>query len=67
MNVYIYSDESGVFDHVHNKYFVFGGLIILGEEAKNEWTHKYAKVDHTKDTTKDTAIKFYTDQNYKCE
>ena len=29
--------------------------------------HKYAKVDHTKDTTKDAAIKFYTDQNYKCE
>ncbi len=47
MNVYIYSDESGVFDHVHNKYFVFGGLIILGEEAKNEWTHKYAKVEDT--------------------
>ena len=23
MDVYIYSDESGVFDYVHNDYFVF--------------------------------------------
>ena len=28
--------------------------------------HKYAKVDHTKDTTKEEALKFYQDLNYKC-
>ncbi len=28
--------------------------------------HKYAKVDHTKDTTKDQALQFYKDLNYKC-
>lgn len=47
MNIYIYSDESGVFDHVHNEYFVFAGLIIVGEESKTEWSHKYANVENT--------------------
>ncbi len=47
MNIYIYSDESGVFDHIHNKYFVFGGLIIIGDTSKGEWSHKYANVENT--------------------
>ena len=25
MDIYIYSDESGVFDYLHNDYFVFAG------------------------------------------
>ena len=29
--------------------------------------HKYASVDHTKDTTKDEALKFYTDLKYICQ
>ena len=33
MNIYVYSDESGVFDKEHNDYVVFGGLILLGTEA----------------------------------
>ena len=28
MEIYVYSDESGVFDKVHNELFVFGGLIL---------------------------------------
>ena len=47
MNIYIYSDESGVFDVRHNDYFVFGGIIIIGDEAKKVWTHKYANVENT--------------------
>lgn len=42
MNIYIYSDESGVFDKVHNDIFVFGGLILLGTEEKNVASRKYA-------------------------
>ena len=38
MNIYIYSDESGVFDKEHNDYFVFGGLIFLGIEIGQEST-----------------------------
>jgi hypothetical protein len=45
MNIYVYSDESGVFDKVHNDYFVFGGLILLGTEDKEEWSRKYSHVE----------------------
>lgn len=41
MDIYVYSDESGVFDKTHNKFFVFGGLIILGKESKDEWSRRY--------------------------
>lgn len=34
MNIYIYSDESGVFDKEHNDYFVFGGLIFWEQKTK---------------------------------
>lgn len=42
MNIYVYSDESGVFDKVHNACFVFSGLIILGNEEKEIWSRKYS-------------------------
>lgn len=45
MNIYIYSDESGVFDRTHNNLFVFGGLIILGSDAKEVWSRKYAAAE----------------------
>ena len=37
MNLYVYSDESGVFDCEHNDYFVFGGVILIGQELNEEW------------------------------
>lgn len=45
MNIYIYSDESGVFDYIHNKYFVFGGLIILGNQEKETASRKYKALE----------------------
>ena len=45
MNIYIFSDESGVFDKEHNDYFVFGGLILLGKEEKENWSRKYSSVE----------------------
>lgn len=45
MNIYVYSDESGVFDKMHNDFFVFGGLILLGTEDKENWSRKYASVE----------------------
>jgi len=45
MNIYIYSDESGVFDKAHNDLFVFGGLILLGTEEKNVASRKYAHAE----------------------
>lgn len=34
MNLYIYSDESGVFDKIHNNFYVYGGIICLNKEQK---------------------------------
>lgn len=45
MNIYIYSDESGVFDYIYNKYYVFAGVIILGDEEHDYWRRKCATVE----------------------
>jgi len=41
MNIYVYSDESGVFDRVHNDVYVFGGVVFLGKEEKDIGSRKY--------------------------
>ena len=41
MNIYVYGDESGVFDKRHNDFFVFGGLIFLSKESKDAETRKF--------------------------
>lgn len=46
MNIYVYSDESGVFDKAHNEFFVFGGLIILGNDEKEIWSRKYSAAEN---------------------
>ena len=58
MNIYIYSDESGVFDKEHNDYFVFGGLILLGTEDKEIWSRKYSCVEKTLRKTKGVANEY---------
>ena len=39
MNIYVYSDESGV--------FVFAGLICIGTNEKEIWSRKYSAVEKT--------------------
>lgn len=41
MDLFIYSDESGVFDKEHNEIYVYGGLIFLGKEQKDSYARKY--------------------------
>lgn len=41
MDIYVYSDESGVFDKEHNDVYVFGGIILLSKDSKDECTRKY--------------------------
>lgn len=41
MDLYVFSDESGVFDRVHNDIFVFGGIIFLSKEEKDDCARKY--------------------------
>ena len=45
MNIYVYSDESRVFDKEHNDYFVFAGLICIGTNEKEIWSRKYSAVE----------------------
>ena len=45
MNIYVFSDESGVFDYIHNRYFVYGGLILPGLEIKEVLCRKYSAVE----------------------
>lgn len=45
MNIYVYSDESGVFDKAHNDYYIFGGVICLGKAEKDKWARVYNKVE----------------------
>lgn len=41
MDIYIYSDESGVFDYEHNRYFVFGGVVFLNIQDRDNAARKY--------------------------
>lgn len=41
MDLFIYSDESGVFDKKHNEVFVYGGLIFFGKSQKDDYSRKY--------------------------
>lgn len=45
MNIFIYSDESGVFDQAHNEYFVFGGLIFLSKNERDICNRKYIRAE----------------------
>ncbi|MDD7428958.1 MAG: DUF3800 domain-containing protein [Oscillospiraceae bacterium] len=46
LNIFVYSDESGVFDKVHNDVFVFGGLIFLDKSSKDIYCRKYAAAEN---------------------
>lgn len=41
MDIFVYSDESGVFDPVHNEYFVFSGIICLSKDERDNCLRKY--------------------------
>lgn len=41
MDIFVYSDESGVFDCYHSRYFVFGGLVFLDGETMQSASRRY--------------------------
>ncbi len=45
MNIFVYADESGVFDSEHNDVFVFGGLIFLSKEEKEIAQRRYRSAE----------------------
>ena len=60
MDIYVYSDESGVFDVAHNDYFVFGGIILLGKNAKDNCARKYSHVEKVLRSNKSVGIDEYS-------
>lgn len=46
MDLYIYTDESGVFDYVHNNVFVFGGVVLFSKEENERENRKYINVEN---------------------
>lgn len=45
MNIFVYSDESGVFDAAHNDIFVFGGVLFLDKESKDANARKFVHAE----------------------
>lgn len=59
MNIFVYSDESGVFDKIHNKIFVFGGAIfyqqmsvIIGTESILRLKNQFDRVKTSREKQK---------------
>ena len=46
MDIWVYSDESGVFDKEHEKYFVFAGVLFLSDEERQNWIRKYRTAEN---------------------
>ena len=46
MDIYVYSDESGVFDYLHNDYFVFGGVLFFSKEEKDNMERKFIHAEN---------------------
>ena len=47
MDFYVYSDESGVFDYVHNDIFVFGGLIFLSKDDRDSASRLFKNAERS--------------------
>ncbi len=47
MDLFIYSDESGVFDKAHNEIFVYGGLIFMEKQQKDEYIRRHLTAEKT--------------------
>lgn len=41
MNIFVYSDESGVLDKAHNDYYIFGGLLFTSEDNRDDKSRQY--------------------------
>ena len=45
-NLFVFSDESGVFDNLHYQYYCFGGIIFLSKEGKNKAARNFHHVEN---------------------
>ena len=47
MNIFVYSDESGVLDKAHNDIFVFGGIVFLSKDERDIAARKYSAAERS--------------------
>lgn len=57
MDLFIYSDESGVFDKAHNEFFVFAWIIFFGKEEKDNADRLYANAEKPLQSKYNTELK----------
>ena len=46
IDIFVYSDESGVLDKFHEKYYVFGGVVFLSPDERDVWSRKYIAAEN---------------------
>ena len=46
MDIWVYSDESGVFDKNHERFFIFAGVIFLSDADRQVWIRKYRTAEN---------------------
>ena len=47
MEIYVYSDESGVFDNKNETIFIYGGLVFFSKQDKENAARKYKSSEET--------------------
>ena len=47
VQIFVYSDESGVLDKAHNPYYVFGGLIFLSKTERDNCARMFLHAENT--------------------
>lgn len=47
MNIFVYSDESGVLDKVHHSIYTYGGLVFLSKEEKDNASRLYYNAERS--------------------
>lgn len=45
MKLYVFADESSVFDHAHNDLFVYGGIIVLGKHNYDAIVNRHQSLE----------------------
>jgi hypothetical protein len=46
INIFVYSDESGVFDKYHEDYFIYGGVLFLSPDDRDTWSRKFIAAEN---------------------
>ena len=56
MDIFVYSDESGVFDVKNNRYYVYGGVIFLSKNDREIANRKYRNIENVFKSNNETLI-----------